>query len=300
MIGFWGPNDAVTGRDPLYVKQVYKAITECAVSARESARPVEAGFAAGNIENVCHNIRDEGVQDNTANVMQLREPGGQPNGKVVATIVNYGCHPEIMLNSSVVSADFLSILYKRLEEKTGGAAMFLNGALGGMVTPIVKEYKWDEAERIGNLFTDEIEKIIGNISWVNPKRIEYDTSNPQLPCVNERFAQGLFTRMFSRQVVNGKITTEMIHLRIGPAEFISMPGEALPKVGLNMKTLLTGDYKFLISLGDDELGYILPKEEFDPKKYEESVSLGPDTAPALYGAAKELIGKDNGGRVGNR
>jgi hypothetical protein len=294
VIGLWGPNGAVSGRNPSYLKQVYGAINGCALSARGSARPVEAGFAAGEIGNVCHNIRDEGIQDNTANVMQLREPGS----RIVATIVNYGCHPEIMLGASEISSDFVSMLYKRIEEKTGGTAMFLNGALGGMVTPKISANNWQEVERVGNLFSDEIEKIMGELSWSRPARIQYDTSKLILKNVNGEFALGYRTGMYPRQVVNGKITTEMMHLRIGPAEFLSVPGEALPKVGLKMKTLMNGGYKFLISLGDDELGYILPKEDFDPKRYEETRSLGPDTAPDLYDAAKKLVGKGNGSRAG--
>jgi hypothetical protein len=287
-IGFWGPSDAISGRDSLYIKKVYKAVVECSVEARETARPVEVGFAAGRIENACKNIRDPGIQDDTATVMQLRAP----EGPVVSTLVNYGCHPEALLDTTIVSSDFVSVMYTRLAEKTGGKVMFLNGALGGMVTPIVSGSNWPEAERVGNLFTDQIEKIMDNFEWVRPVRIFYAAKKPLLPCMNQRFAEGLFFRGYARKIENGAIETEMMHMRIGPADFISMPGETLPDVGLNIKDLLKSKYKFLISLVDDEIGYILPKEEYDPSRYEESLSMGPDTAPMLYEIAKELTAED--------
>lgn len=285
-IGFWGPEETVSGRDAAYTKQLYAAVGECAAVARDAARPVEMGLASGTIDGVCTNIRDKGVQDNTANLMQFREPGGP----VVATVVNYGCHPEIMLDSKVVSSDFLSILYRRVENTTGGKAIFFNGALGGMVTPIVTGYNWPEAERIGNLFSDKIEKIMEGLQWSQPAGFLFETKKIQLSCTNERFIQALFIKLISRQTVGGKFVTDMFHMRIGDAEFLSMPGETLPKVGLRMKELMTGKYKFLVSLGDDELGYILAKEDFDPTRYEESVSIGPDAANELYEAGKELVG----------
>jgi len=288
-LGLWGPNETVSGRDPSYIKRLYEVTTECAVAARDAAQPAEVGLAAGRIENVCHNLRDPDIQDNTATVMQFREPGGQ----VVATVVNYGCHPEVMLVTTAVSADFVSVLYKRLKEKTGGMAMFLNGALGGMVTPIVNADNWQEAERVGNLFTDQIEKIMGGLAWSRPDSIHYDTKTVLLSPQNEEFVLGMFSRLITRRLVKGKVATEIMHMQIGTAEFLSMPGEPLPKVGIALKALMRGEYKFLVSIGDDEIGYILPKEDFNPDRYEESASLGPDTAPALYEAAKELIREDS-------
>jgi hypothetical protein len=283
-IGFWGPEETVSGRGPAYTKQLYAAIGECAAAARDAAKPAEMGLASGTIEGVCVNTRNKEMQDNTANVMQFREPGGP----AIATVVNYGCHPEIMLDSKVVSSDFLSVLYRRIEEKTGGATLFFNGALGGMVTPIVTGYNWPEAERVGNLFSDEIEMIMQNFEWSRPATFSLDTKKIQLSCANQRFIQAVFIKLITRQMAGGKFVSEMMHMRIGPAEFFSMPGEALPKVALRMKELFTGKYKFLVSLGDDELGYILAKEDFDPARYEESVSIGPDAADELYAAAKSM------------
>lgn len=60
-------------------------------------------------------------------------------------------------------------------------------------------------------------------------------------------------------------------------------------------------YNWVVGLGNDQVGYIIPREHFvlaevgaheleaDGDHYEETNSLGPDTAPLLLDAAAELI-----------
>jgi len=55
---------------------------------------------------------------------------------------------------------------------------------------------------------------------------------------------------------------------------------------------MSGKYKFIFGLANDEIGYIIPKSEWDVDKpylynskrdfYGEENSLGPETAPILH------------------
>ena len=57
-------------------------------------------------------------------------------------------------------------------------------------------------------------------------------------------------------------------------------------------------FKFLAGLANDEIGYIIPKSEWDDaapwlygaaeRHYGEINSLGPETAPVIHGALKDL------------
>jgi hypothetical protein len=47
------------------------------------------------------------------------------------------------------------------------------------------------------------------------------------------------------------------------------------------RDIMTADYRFVLGLANGELGYIVPKSQWDPTDYEETVSLGPETAPRL-------------------
>ena len=85
------------------------------------------------------------------------------------------------------------------------------------------------------------------------------------------------------------LRSEVVAVRMGGVAWVTVPGEALPEVGGEIRGLLEAPVGFVIGLGQDEIGYILPKEAFDPKKYEESMSLGPRTAPTLLDALKPLL-----------
>jgi hypothetical protein len=81
---------------------------------------------------------------------------GKNNGKVIATLVNYAIHPEVIGSGrGILSPDLCGPLYSRIESKVGGVALFMNGAQGGMVTADnrVADGKesgtWEECIRIG-------------------------------------------------------------------------------------------------------------------------------------------------------
>lgn len=63
-------------------------------------------------------------------------------------------------------------------------------------------------------------------------------------------------------------------------ELLTVPGEALTSLGFELRGLLGGAEQVIAGLTQNSLGYLVPQPEFDDG-YEETVSLGPDTAP-LY------------------
>ena len=101
------------------------------------------------------------------------------------------------------------------------------------------------------------------------------------------------------------------------AEFVTIPGEIFPELvnggiarypGADypdaameapVRSLLKSKYQFIIGLGNDEMGYIIPKGEWDehppwlnnsPRAYYGEInSPGPDTAPAITQALNGLI-----------
>jgi hypothetical protein len=115
------------------------------------------------------------------------------------------------------------------------------------------------------------------------------------------------------------VRSEVAWLRLGELEVAAIPGEIYPELVLDkvqdppdpgadfpdapiepaVYKQLRGKYRMLIGLANDELGYILPKRQWDVKppfcyglpkaQYGEVNSLGPDTAPILCKAFKELV-----------
>jgi len=99
---------------------------------------------------------------------------------------------------------------------------------------------------------------------------------------------------------NNQITTEANLLKIGDAWLASVPGELLPKLGLKIKGELRkagAGLPVVLGLANDELGYILPDEDFvypeNPFQpgdhYEETNSIGPTIGSNLLGAIQSLL-----------
>jgi hypothetical protein len=113
--------------------------------------------------------------------------------------------------------------------------------------------------------------------------------------------------------------TEIAWLRLGELEVACIPGEIYPELVLDkvqapadpgsdyadapaepaIYKQLRGPHRVLIGLANDEVGYIVPKRQWDEKapfcygrkkpQYGESNSVGPETAPILCRAFKELV-----------
>ena len=101
------------------------------------------------------------------------------------------------------------------------------------------------------------------------------------------------------------------------AEIATIPGEAFPEIvngGVErypgadfpeasieapLTTILKSRYQLILGLGNDEIGYIIPKAEWDEQApwlnnsplayYGEINSVGADTAPAVVGALADLV-----------
>lgn len=117
----------------------------------------------------------------------------------------------------------------------------------------------------------------------------------------------------------GAVRTEVGHLKLGELEVAIIPGEIYPELVLgkvqdpadpgadfrdapiepSIYGQLGGKYKMIVGLGNDEIGYIIPKRQWDEKapfcygrkkaQYGEENSVGPDAAPILCRAFAELV-----------
>ena len=98
----------------------------------------------------------------------------------------------------------------------------------------------------------------------------------------------------------GYIATEVNLIKVGDLWFATIPGELLPKLGLQIKSWMKeagAKVAGVICLANDEVGYILPVEDFkypwNPFKpgshYEETNSIGKDIAPKVMEGIKNLL-----------
>ncbi len=79
------------------------------------------------------------------------------------------------------------------------------------------------------------------------------------------------------------------------------PGADFPDSPMEpaIKKLMSAQYRMLVGLADDEIGYIIPKAEWDEKPpylqnatkpwYGEVNSVGPDAAPRIVSALEQML-----------
>src|SRR5690348_7987265 len=163
------------------VKQIADAVNEAVASLEPASLKIAVGEAKGKI---AYNYYAPQLYDPRCGVIQAVSTSLKNKNKVIATLVNYAVHPEVLGSGrGILSPDLCGPLYERIEAKAGGIALFMNGAQGGMVTADVRlpnggeANTWEECVRIGNLLGDEALRIIADAPV---------QSDPLLVCASKR------------------------------------------------------------------------------------------------------------------
>ncbi len=127
---------------------------DAVVDAVERREPATLRTATGEHYFGVTSTRDPQVIDPTLNVLQAVGEDGQ----VVATVVNWSNHPEVTLDWGVIApdedcaalgkdpgcratnsfftADYPGHMARVIEDEVGGEALFVNGAVGALLTPL--------------------------------------------------------------------------------------------------------------------------------------------------------------------
>jgi hypothetical protein len=218
---------------------------------------------------------------------------------------------------------------------SGGTCVFMNAAIGGLMTTdpdwpiedpwldtVFMEPTYDKAASQGRQLAHiALQALRDSAELLNPAdlKIRLLGSSFDIPLDNPNFrlasAIGLLDRGYNGWM---KIRTEVAVGQIGPISFITVPGEIYPEIingGIEtppgqdfaiepqevppLRSLMPGKYRFVFGLANDQIGYIIPKSEWDEKPpylyeaegspYGEINSVGPETAPIIHGQLKNLL-----------
>jgi hypothetical protein len=285
----------IPGVSEAYLARLRAGIGEAARRACASARPASLYAAEARVEGVCKDIRPPDVRNEIVSSLVARDSGG----RAIVVLVNFAMHPEGMgPKNRQISSDFPHYVRETVERDFPGAvAVYTSGDLGGMQTPDVKDHSWEEIRRCGESIAARVRESQASVAPMEVPEVKVARAPVRFPLDNKRFVAGFKGGIFGKDsagVVEPDgdgfvLRSEVVAVRLGGAAWVTVPGEALPEVGTEITALLEAPHRFVIGLGQDEIGYILPKGDFDPKKYEESMSLGPRTASTLLDVLKTLL-----------
>jgi hypothetical protein len=311
-----------------FVDGVIEKVAEAVIAATRAMKPatLSAASARVGIENLVTDIRDPFIVDDTLSVLKATAE----TGETIATLVNWGGHAEAIddLNNSL-SSDFPYYLREALEnglpaagenpahDGLGGVAIFLQGASGGMVSPLDAQildragnpmpgWGYGQAQAAGENLAEKTFALLGSAVPMSDTTVSWSSKMFRPPIENKYFGllfgSGIIRARPLYQIVPpaGVETTvgaetEIAAIRIGPATFQTIPGELFPELGVGgygdpfpysygrpiialeneyppdlskapqgpyLRELIPGEYKFLVTLGQDELGYFVPAYDF--------------------------------------
>lgn len=287
-----------TGTDLDYIDFLVEETADAINEANQNLKLAQLKVAVGEAKGkIAYNAYAPKLYDPRCGVMQFISASDKT---VLSTLINYAIHPEVIGSSEgILTPDLIGPLYDRIEAKVGGMAIFMNSAIGGMVTADNRlenggETKdWVECTRIGNLLADESLRIIVNAETQKNPKIFCTSKDFDIPIESELMKFILNHTIVDYKLTDGNIVTTRINLlNLGTAQIITIPGEALPNIGFYIKRKMRTKNPFLFGLTNDAYGYIITKEDYGSFKtynYITRTSLGEKTAEIVINEALKLV-----------
>jgi hypothetical protein len=336
-MGLWGPKMGVSGIDEAYNQLVVDRAIEAVAAAVSGMRPATvrvAGVTPSDVGRYFDDDRPPNLNDPEILVLAVDDA----SRRRVATLVNWASHPESLgSKNTLLTADWPWAMVRDVERDAGGIAVFMNGAVGGMQSPLgarVDDPKTGQpapantfrfAEVVGEYVARHAADAARGARAMPVNRIEYRERVIEIPVTNQAYLMGSQAGVFKgRKPMSATMSTfaPVGYLKLSAGgkpvlEAALVPGELYPELSVGgilrdpgadfpdapeekaIKRLMTAPVKMLFGLANDEIGYVIPKAQWDEKPpftfgaqkrwYGEVNSVGPDAAPLIVDAFSRLI-----------
>ncbi|MBM3859355.1 MAG: hypothetical protein FJ395_06860 [Verrucomicrobia bacterium] len=198
--------------------------------------------------------------DEDLNILHVERENGDP----LATLLNYTAHPVVAMLLPQVSADYPGAATALVErELPGSVCLFTNGCCGNVNTVRVAT-NFDDVKFIGETLG---RAALGKLRELKP-----------LP-------ESVITHRSVDVALDGRkepLRAEVQAMRIGPVNWVSLPGEPFVETGLALKK---AGATFVVGYANGWLGYLPIRRAYDEGGYE--VNPGPWSRVAT-GSAERL------------
>lgn len=275
-----------------YIAHIQGQVEQGLKDALANMRPVKELRTASKelpmdgvrVQDLFRNARNPGVLDPTISMIQAIGDDGAP----IATMIHFACHVEsLSAGAREVSADFPGYMCDQLKQDGFGQPVFLNGALGGMVSGDNRARTHESSREMGLQLAGIVKDLAKTARQPSTHVFSAERRPLQIPMVNPNlkplFESGL------RSLNRGRVMTDMIYVRLGEAQFVTLPGELLPELSFEILEHMEGFPRVLIGLANDQLGYMVPPYDFRDDYYEETVSQGPSAGLQVRDLAIRLL-----------
>ena len=331
--GLWGKNFLSDGKNEEFMNSLKEKTANAIITAYNARKDGNLYFGTAEAGTLLTDTRTPDDFDSTLTRIRFAPSDGSED----TYIVNLACHAECLgARTTVVSADFPAYMEKEIVSQTGGAnVVFINGAIGGLITcekldevlrnfELGLEYVKEFGEDVG-----EIVMSVNNETALSPA-VNVKTEAIEISCNNTALILVRLLGVLNNDIAkdedgNISIISEVSYMELGNKQIgiYMIPGELSPelesgnflsaeasanKTEVKYKSLsemTQCEHNFVLGLCNDELGYIIPENDFylhewlpyfnnavdesGRKHYEETNSLGPQAAGTILEAMDELI-----------
>ena len=338
-MGLWGKGRFSSGVDPAYLDRVGKAIVETAAEALGRLKPARLVLGKAHTPGLVEDGRLPRVIDDTLVAMLAIGEDGATLGTVVNwsshpealgsdnTLVTSD-FPHFLRKRMEAGLGGTCVF---LVGSIGGLMTPLGLKLAGADSQPVPAGSFALAQAVGERAADAALEALASGTRSASSALEHRSATVFLPLENDLFRLAMFLGVLDRELFSGgrpatrlygdDLRTEVGYLRIGDAEALLVPAEISPELVLGgiqdpqdpgadfpgaprerpLFTLLSSEYRLVLGLANDEIGYVIPRSQWDAKKpyaygrsedqYGEVNSAGPAASARLLEAFERLLGR---------
>ena len=271
VLGQWGRVPGTTGRNDRYQEELYGFIVDGVLEAWDNKQ--EATMSVGSIDtstysdekgsrNIIHDHRDPKIIDTELGVAHFVNPAGES----IATMVNFGNHPEVLTSDSLgITSDFVDATRRGVEngidypnqqiDGVGGVCVYISAAVGGMMSPLrvevtdgsgqsYRDNNFEKSDALGNVMAELTLQAVSGAEIVSDPSLAFAVQSFDVPIENVLFQLAFQSGMFDRSLSNYEdgelldpsrtplVQTEITMLDVGNIRMQSVPGELLPELAI--------------------------------------------------------------------
>ena len=331
--GLWGEKIYKSGRNEEFMTKLRERTAKAIINAYKNRTDGKLYFTKTKTDDLQFDCRTPETFDQNLNRIHFIPTNKE---KKEIFLVNFASHAELLgSKTKTVSADFPCYMIKEMESSHKNCeVVFINGAIGGMIsakeikavyrnTIDCEEYTKNFGKNLGVIAISlKDEEEISPIINIKSKQINVPVENFVLTLA--RFLKVL-NNDFLKKGTKAFVISETGYLVLGKNQvaMFLIPGELFPEL-YNGEFLTTetsankcdAEYtplnnmtgiknNFVIGLCNDELGYIIPKNDFylnektpyinsgndhlERNHYEETNSVGPRVAETVLDTIESIV-----------
>ncbi len=311
LIGMWGPSQWKSGVSQTYLDTVRTGIGRAFEQACAALTEATVRYAQDltQAKPLVEDTRPPTVLDEGLRILHITD---RIEGYTLGSIVGWANHPETMWNKNLLlSSDFVhylrhgvergvSLKGEALAQGIGGTTVYVNGAIGGLMTTSPRmgimalsgdtaylEPSIAKARAQGELLAFlTLQMLQGDrVDTLANQSLRLRASTVELPLSNKLYWLAAIMGVLNRGMSSlGKIRSEIAYWQLGDIGFIHVPGEIYPElVNGGIEAPDGADYRvaplelpplrelvpvsrcFVVGLSNDMVGYIVPKSQWDQK-----------------------------------